>query len=397
MRAASIPFSFSFSTLVLLLLAIPRVVVHLTEGNEEEEVGQESPSPPAGSHVPWLTLENFDVFEELEPAERARSASGLFDYVLRLDADVRLLAEVLRRYRHILTSPLEHYVSEAILYDRLDVVRLLAAHGADLHTMSPQPLDFAILHGRVEIVEWLIDSAGVGTGGNDSTEREDGKWRDERPSPLHIAARQGNRRMVEMLLAKGVWKVSERTVTGNTPLYGLAVSRAEDREHFAAYQARMMETVRGEEGVRKSPLPPNVLDLYDEKGTAEALLAAGADWSGTQGGKPTTIYVLDQCCDVFPGSAGLDMLTIALTMRNFGVVEALLAHGGDPIWPPPTATTPEGKRLSEMALAAGAPPGVQGVLGWLKARREHEKLAPFFDAAMRGIYEDGGVGARDEL
>jgi len=123
--------------------------------------------------------------------------------------------------------------------------------------------DNAVLFGYVPAAQWLLEM------GVQSYQRDS-----DNPTPLHVAAHFANRAMVEMLLAKGPWSVNELAdETGWTPLHSLAMDDADTRRFLNKYHTDLMKLKKP-----KNP-PPGVEELYDVKGTAEALLTAGADWT----------------------------------------------------------------------------------------------------------------------
>jgi ankyrin repeat protein len=78
---------------------------------------------------------------------------------------------------------------------------MLKSHGAGVYSSDAKGhtlLDSAVIYGSVEVAEWLLEEVGVH--GDMS-----GKG-----NPLHVAALNGNARMVRMLLAKGRWGANER-------------------------------------------------------------------------------------------------------------------------------------------------------------------------------------------
>jgi len=120
-----------------------------------------------------------------------------------------------------------------------------------------------VLYGYVAVAEWFIEE-GVESHMNNGADLD-------RPTPLHAAASLANRPMVEMLLKKGPWKVDEHAeLTGFTPLHSLAKGDSGTAE----YLRRMHAEEIAKRKPRNSPQRP----IYDAKGTAEALINAGAHW-----------------------------------------------------------------------------------------------------------------------
>lgn len=187
--------------------------------------------------------------------------------------DVHTVERLVRKhgdqYASILLSGELPLVFSAVLYDRLAILKVLVGHGADIHTRDRfgcTLLDFSVLSGHTETTGWLLEM------GVESVMREAKK--EEKPTPLHVAAMYGNRRLVELLLAHRTrWGVNERAAGGMTPLHGMAESVPEKRRAIADGHAKQRE------GVIIKNHPPSPVESYDANGTVAVLIAAGADWT----------------------------------------------------------------------------------------------------------------------
>jgi hypothetical protein len=141
---------------------------------------------------------------------------------------------------------------------------MLKSHGAGVYSSDAKGhtlLDSAVIYGSVEVAEWLLEEVGVH--GDMS-----GKG-----NPLHVAALNGNARMVRMLLAKGRWGANERDAkNAMTPLHYLG------DKLLAEHQSDHELHVRLRTEQKMTAPPANTLDAYDPPGVVKALLEAGADW-----------------------------------------------------------------------------------------------------------------------
>lgn len=292
------------------------------------------------------TAHNFDAEAEWkklgaieDPKTREPVILKLIQHAIRMD-DARRVDEILERYGY---STLYQDTFEAtILHDRLDILKILASHGADLggwrgkesrsYSVGLTLLDNAVQFGRVSIAEWLMLEMAVGS--EFITARN--------ASLLHMAASFWNREMVEFLLGAGPWGVNERDASGHTPLH--SVGEPSERKNLASDVLDAMLKI----DQAKNP-PPSMRAGYDVIGTVRVLIAAGADWDARD-------------------KDGMDPLALAAVYKNFDAVEALLAHGADPIYSTRFIAKDNGgeevreARLSELAARAGHPPGQKGML-----------------------------------
>ena len=162
------------------------------------------------------------------PRRDKRIANKLLGAIVRDDTEA--VEQLLQRYgdKHVLATIVsqadakEPVTSAALLFNRLDILKVLAAHRLDQRSANGLSLlDNAVKFGYVEAAEWFLEQ-GVQSllpaleGAKDT------------PTPLHLAASYGNRPMVEMLLAKGLWGVNARGEWhGLTPLHCLALGKVE--------------------------------------------------------------------------------------------------------------------------------------------------------------------------
>lgn len=220
-----------------------------------------------------LTVKEIAILDKGNPVRERLIAMKIFRAVLADDAGT--VDEVLERYgdkyvHGTVPGNEEPLVCAALLYNRLDILKVLLAHGASLDHRGRDGLsllDNAVMFGYVPAAEWLLEM-GVGSYLKEMDS--------DNPTPLHTAANFANRQMVEMLLAKGPWGVNELAhETEWTPLHSLAMGDPDARRFLSEYHTGLMKH-------RKPKNPPPAPDkLYDAKGTAEALLAAGADMTIT--------------------------------------------------------------------------------------------------------------------
>lgn len=137
----------------------------------------------------------------------------------------------------------------ACLFNRINVVEILIAKGADIQTTNPEgltPLHLASNHGHKELCGVLI------TKGADVNITDNGK-----DTPLHGAAWYGNIGTAELLLANGAPIYSENT-RGRTPL-----DNAVKRGHKDV--AKLLQA----KGAKKSLSMNNKSGIKEEIGTAK--------------------------------------------------------------------------------------------------------------------------------
>ena len=221
-------------------------------------------------HTPMGPLIDEISVESIAQLERATRQRIVAEKVYRaiLADDGSTVEVILDRYgddfaRANVVGNMERLALATIMHHRLGMLRVLVAHGADIHKaydpMRSPLLDKAVQYGFVEGASWLLE---MGVRSNPLL-----------PSPLHIAAQFGNRQMVEMLLEKGPWGVNERD--GHlrwTPLHYLAGNAMHTFKPFPGRLDSMAAQ-------RKPKNPPkNLVATYDALGTVEVLLKAGADW-----------------------------------------------------------------------------------------------------------------------
>jgi len=183
--------------------------------------------------------------------------------------------------------------------------------------------------------------------------------------------------MVEILLTKGPWGVNEQGVeTGWTPLHSLAIGGVKKlKQHYREFNELIMW--------HKPKNPPTTMSerTYDPKGTAQALIRAGADWNITgwlAGYHNSCIHTAGNIID----KELLDPVVLAAVAQNFEVAESLLSLGADPVMHhikkkqiPNEGVIGGGgggkesvpPRLSEIAARTGQPPRIQAMVTVLKA------------------------------
>lgn len=211
-----------------------------------------------------VTVEDLAAVDEKDP-RRDKLIVELFHASIRND-NAEFVAEVLAQYGY--RPAYQVTLGLAVIYGRLEIVQSLVNHGADVKRLVENGftlLDTAVILGRADVAECLLEM-GVGSE----------MWNVGRSTLLHAAAANGDRRMVELLLAMGQWGVNERDEDGYTPLHSVAASRIErDTKELADHQEELNAEAR-------NPLP-TLRELFDGAGTAEVLLAAGANWRAKGG------------------------------------------------------------------------------------------------------------------
>jgi Ankyrin repeats (3 copies) len=158
-------------------------------------------------------------------------------------------------------------LQKAVYYNRVTIAKVLVAHGADIHMQHKTPLcyaftllDIAVGSGSYEAAEWLL-KMGIGSSLANGV------------TPLHVAAHQSDRRMVELLLKRSSWDVNARSADGYTPLHMLATNSETPTslsEKLGVHDQTCVNRV-----TNRKPTPREV----DVRGTVKALLGAGADWA----------------------------------------------------------------------------------------------------------------------
>jgi hypothetical protein len=165
-------------------------------------------------------------------------------------------------YASIDTSSQLKLVVMAAVYNRLDILKVMNTHGASMHVLNENGatlLDTAVQWGYVGTADWLL---GLGV-----------RSRPAIATLFHMAAANGDPRMLELLLRRGEWSPNARDSQGKTPLHYLAGSYPGAREKTSAEYMAFMERQQ-----MKNP-PPIQLNGFDAKGTVEVLIRAGADWT----------------------------------------------------------------------------------------------------------------------
>lgn len=255
----------------LLCLLLPYLLLPATASNPSEPSSEPTDGPS-------------DSPDDQPAAEEGREKSLGEELILAIRADdLPAVEALLKAHPHVsLIGGDDDLGYTAVIYNRLDILKALHAHGGlvDIHeTTNFGPgsadglvmLDNAVMYGHVEMVKWLLEKGVEG----DVFVCEDTCIIS---TPLHRAAGMGHRAMVELLLRWG-WRVGERDGAGKTPLRVLAEG--------GGLKARALVTSMLISGASmwnvKNP-PPSPTETYDPKGTAEALIAAGADWAGKEDG-----------------------------------------------------------------------------------------------------------------
>lgn len=240
----------------------------------------------------------------------------------------------------------------AVLYNHLSVLEAMVAHGADPNVELENKLsllDYAVVLGRVEIAGWLLE-ARVGS-----------RMTPRRIStPLHLAAFHGHRQMAELMLAKGPWSANEQGgELGWTPLHTLAQNHPSMRDDAVKWHARAV--LEGAMLDWELPQPPVMGVQPDVSGTAQVLLAAGADphIKATDGVDPLLIAVMSDNDHI----AGMMLAAGADPSYKIRLLFATAETDGDDKW---RSVEVVDARLSKIAETLGKAPGKAGMLDTLK-------------------------------
>ena len=301
----------------------------------------------------------------------------------------------------------------AVRGDRQEVVRVLLEAGADPNASQPALFEAVVL-GRDEITRLLLE------GGADPNPTLPHGWRRFGPlqappagtTPLHLAARDGNSRIVELLLAAGA-DVAARDASGSTPLeqaannghvavvkrlrageapgtidavryHTQALARGADAGDLASVQEALAADAEIEGPTPSRTTPLQSASRGGHAAVVRALLAAGADPSRRSRGSGTPLgaavaggheevvrLLLDAGADVHaapvPESFGFIYedypLLIALKRGNRALVDLLLAAEADVNYTALDGLTPlmaavicRRFDLAHRLLAAGAVP-----------------------------------------
>jgi len=235
---------------------------------------------------------------------------------------------------------------------RIDIVKELLAHGADVNAKLPEteetPLMVAALKGQVEVAKLLLS-----VGANPRAESADGH------TALHAAAHQGHSEIVKMLLAAGADVNADNAPDDYTPLlYASRAGRSEVVKLLLAAGADI-EAELDKDG--QTPLW--LAALNDHADTIRVLMTAGADsthpctWLKTtplmvaaHQAKPAAVKALLECgADVnlmnvrsyWRGTPDQSALSLACDWGSGGareqhveIVKLLLAAGANTVLPP---------------------------------------------------------------
>lgn len=287
--------------------------------------------------------------------------------------DLDEVAAIIKRLPPGELTPMKHCSPNpfalALEYGHTAVARLLLAHGAGVdNEYAETPLHYAARWGNKDIVELLL------AGGADVNARDKNGW-----TPLHWAPEKAGTDVVELLLAHGA-EVNAKNSSGLTPLH-----RALERNRKDL--VRLLLTNGADANARdlgKGGTAPLHLAVESsrEKDLVELLVAQGADVNakGARGDSP--LHSLAQrpfsghkdVVDVLlargaelnaKNDVGFTPLTLSAFEGNIEAVEVLLSHGADVSvrsdrgWTPLHAAVSGGheykiKNVVELLLAHGA-------------------------------------------
>jgi ankyrin repeat protein len=196
------------------------------------------------------------------------------------------------------------------------VGRVLAASGADIHRRGP---------GGLSPAEKAVENAGEGNTGflealitDDSVNKADGRGY----TMLHLAAEQGNRAAIQVLLSQGAG-VNRRNREGKTAL-DLALVHTASREHFFAAEGLILAGGYSQ-AESFEYLAPAVRSSNFNIRLADGL--APLHFASRKGMSGMVEYLLAKSCDVnAKNAAGMTALHEAAQGGNLSIMEILVAN-----------------------------------------------------------------------